>query len=863
MKNLDKLEPIDHGVVASPHTPIYKMHRYFARRPYSVFRYLVEHYSCPGSVVLDPFCGGGVTVVEALRQQRKVIGVDLDPVATFITKMEVADVNIDKLEEAFKHIEKTAKDEVNRLYFTKCPNCKREVSAEWFEWSYIFKCAKCNKEVILSKTKKIGKAVFECPHCKEEIKAFKSERKSEEIVNIKLKCSCGFKGEKTPDDHDFKKIRMIEENFERTVKKKELWYPKDEIPVGEKTREVLNQGIKCFYELFTKRNLLALATIFKEIEKIEVKKIRELMELAFTSRLFESSKLAHIKDSTVVKPGHHYWLATIPAEANVWSQFTNGYEAVLKGKKYSQKEIGNNYKEAKTFEDLKEGKTCLILNQSSTQLPFPEESVDVIITDPPYGGNVQYSELSDFWVIWLKKTLGIETLIDRTEEAIINPYQSKGLREYRELIYQVLKQCHRVLKANRWLVMTFHNRNFDVWNAIHLAAHDAGFILPEKDGMIYQPPIHAYTTTLHQQASGAMLGDFILSFERVEKLPQARMMSEVEIGSRIREIAGQAIRYHGGASLNTIYMRLIPVLLNAGLLHKIPQQDLAPYLEKYFVEKDGRWYFKENIDETGMLKPIEYVPAEARIEYLVRSLLYEKEIALEDDILNAVYSNLINADAPLYEEITRVLSRIAEKVPSKGREGWKLKERGKTSDRQKALTAWVEEIKPPQVTLTGERIYSEESDHDLVIKRLVKIGEKRGLNSHIGETEQKYKEFKEISLPMGDNIQFGLPLDAFSRIKEIDVLWLKSSSIVAAFEVEKSTTIDSGITRFRELFAAIPYHIPAYIVVPDARKEETENKIGSLANRREGLHLRIRYILFSDLMNKDVLDIDEISRKVI
>jgi DNA modification methylase len=69
LKDLDNLKPIDHAVVAKPHTPVYKMHRYFARRPWSVFRSLVEHYSNPGSIILDLFCGGGITVVELDRER--------------------------------------------------------------------------------------------------------------------------------------------------------------------------------------------------------------------------------------------------------------------------------------------------------------------------------------------------------------------------------------------------------------------------------------------------------------------------------------------------------------------------------------------------------------------------------------------------------------------------------------------------------------------------------------------------------------------------------------------------------------------------------------------------------------------------
>ena len=98
MKDLDNLRSIDHAVTAGPHMPAYKILRYFARRPWSVFRALIEHDSNPGSIVLDPFCGGGVTVVEGPRLGRKVIGVDINPPATFITRMHVEVASHEKIE---------------------------------------------------------------------------------------------------------------------------------------------------------------------------------------------------------------------------------------------------------------------------------------------------------------------------------------------------------------------------------------------------------------------------------------------------------------------------------------------------------------------------------------------------------------------------------------------------------------------------------------------------------------------------------------------------------------------------------------------------------------------------------------------
>ena len=229
-------------------------------------------------------------------------------------------------------------------------------------------------------------------------------------------------------------------------------------------------------------------------------------------------------------------------------------------------------------------------------------------------------------------------------------------------------------------------------------------------------------------------------------------------------------------------------------------------------------------------------------------------MAKMDEILQVIYSRLINSNAAEYEEIAHVVNRICVKVKGeKGKELWQLKE-----ERDKGLL----------FEMVKEKIeykYSEESDHDIVIEQLVKFGKNLGYESHIGLTEQrKDKNFRELSIPMGSNVQFGLPEIAFNKIREIDVLWVKDITIISAFEVEISSSIDSGITRFRELFAATPtLNIPVFIVIPDKRENEAKEKIGSLANRRDGLTQRIKYILFSDLLNKTEIDLTKIAKEIV
>jgi len=116
---------IQHALVANYHPPMYLMHKYWARKPANVVQEYIKHYTKPGEKVLDPFCGSGVTVIEALKTGRKAVGVDLDPVSYFITKMTGIYVDIEKLKNAFEKIKKSIENKVQKYYETQCNNCKK------------------------------------------------------------------------------------------------------------------------------------------------------------------------------------------------------------------------------------------------------------------------------------------------------------------------------------------------------------------------------------------------------------------------------------------------------------------------------------------------------------------------------------------------------------------------------------------------------------------------------------------------------------------------------------------------------------------------------------------------------------------
>ncbi|MBI4268079.1 MAG: hypothetical protein HY662_04765, partial [Chloroflexi bacterium] len=573
--------------VAQDHTPVYLIHRYYARRPHNVFSYLISHYTNPGDVILDPFMGGGVTVVEALRLKRKVIGVDINPLAWFVTREEVTNIDLMAFDGVLADMKEEVGSKINAFYQTDCHICGNgEAFAEWYEWSDVLLCPNCGKEQVLRDAKKLasrvsrkkrkpatplpsemgevdeaealGEKLYECD-CKTVLSTLTCKVIDHRLCKVKVNCpkckSRGFKTHKSPSSFDFAQYEKIKDEAEKLLP--ELFYPKDAIPPGDKTNELLTKNFTHFWQLFTPRNLLAISLLFEYVNNIQDTEQRRIWALVVSSALWRVSKHAYFKsDGRIVNAGHHYWLPDIPAETNVWHYLTTRrITAVRAGKQYSMQQIGSFYQEAQDFKDLKDNKTCLLLNKSSTSLPLSNNSVDVVITDPPFGGNVNYGELSDFCTIWLRDFIGLPSGVsDKAEETVINRTQGKGEKEYEELLFGIFKECHRVLKTDGWVVLTFHNRDPRVWMSLHRAALRAGFRLPLKEesanrGIIYQSPIVEHTTTLHQQAAGAMLGDFMLSFKRKDTVPEEIISGTLSTSEEdgLKAKTAELIQFHGGA----------------------------------------------------------------------------------------------------------------------------------------------------------------------------------------------------------------------------------------------------------------------------------------------------------------------------
>ena len=110
-------------------------------------------------------------------------------------------------------------------------------------------------------------------------------------------------------------------------------------------------------------------------------------------------------------------------------------------------------------------------NTSSTDISAPASCIDYVFLDPPFGSNLNYSELSFFG------KHGLKVLTNNKPEAIENKIQGKGINEYRDLMTACFQEAYRFLKPGRWMTVEFSNTKCSVWNNIQTALTDAGFIV--------------------------------------------------------------------------------------------------------------------------------------------------------------------------------------------------------------------------------------------------------------------------------------------------------------------------------------------------------------------------------------------------
>jgi len=503
-------EPFATDVSEGKNDPIYNAHSYHTKVPHKAIMRYILHYTEPGDIVFDGFCGTGMTGVAAQmcgdrevvmslgykvnsdgiveKQEvdeqgrtvwmsfsklgaRRTILNDISPVASFITY----NYNLSVDEEAFKQesarILNELEKETSWMYQTKHEQTDEYGKIICVAWSDVFVCPECGQEVNFWESaidREEGKVrdEFPCPYCSTVLTKRTMERawvtKFDTSIQSTIKQAKQYpifivyefnnkRHVKNPDEADLKLIDEIEK-----IDVKE-WHPLVQIPNGDKTGEPLRIGYSHVHHFYTKRNLIALSFLLSLINKSHLSR---LLKYQFDSLIIRQSKRTRLLVSYFFHGGGG-WVGT-PLSGNLYiPSFTVEVQPF---------ETWKN-RVSKTLARVREFSPCVSACTSSTDTRIPDNSLDYLFFDPPFGANLQYSELNILWESWLKLST------NKQHEAVENKSQLKGAAEYRQLMNFCFQEAYRVLKPGRWITVEFSNTRASVWNGIQTALTDSGFII--------------------------------------------------------------------------------------------------------------------------------------------------------------------------------------------------------------------------------------------------------------------------------------------------------------------------------------------------------------------------------------------------
>ena len=524
-----EIRPLKASIEAKGHTPQYKMHKYFARRPYNVFRHMIQHYTRKGDMVLDCFCGGGVTVFEAAALGRNAIGVDLNPLAAFITRMQMFNGEIDELRDFYRRFLLSAEKKYGDWYRVEFDDDRG--TALWFEWVYTVICPHCGAEIVLLEENKLSNGVYRCPNgdCaahRSGVKRVACAPAGSRPVRVRYRSDSTGKTLTRP--LGVENICAFQKYDLRRIVRDLEYKPEFPIPQNWDRRyedKLYEKGVARYSDFFTERNYALNGLLFNDIMRLRGKtgsRLNEYLYFLFSSSLRYTNKMVRVTDNweggkPTAMDKHAFWLPNQYVETNILDVLRQRAGAILRGCEYAASVLPKDIVEVGSFEDIRLRSSYMVLNRSAASLPVPDESVDAVITDPPYGSNVQYAELSVIWNAWYAIYRGLDRCVYKEEEAVVsrkNSYEgAKDENDYEELLYGVYAESARVLKPGGYLVFTFNNKNIKVWAAMLKAVARAGFYLPE-DGILFQDYIESYKNTAHLRFSGNIQGDFIYSFRK-------------------------------------------------------------------------------------------------------------------------------------------------------------------------------------------------------------------------------------------------------------------------------------------------------------------------------------------------------------
>ncbi len=583
-------EPYVADVAEGKNDPIYNAHSYHTKVPYKAIIPFIEHYTQPGDLVFDGFCGTGMTGVAAQMTGRRAILCDLSPAATFIAYNYNTPVDSAAFEAEAKRILQEVEAECGWMYETKHPD-GRVGRINYTVWSDVFICPYCGGEIVFwdaAVDQVAGKVQdeFSCPSCNAAVNKRNLDRAIEKVFDSALGKTIELtrqvpvlinysvvrqRYDKRPEANDLALIAKIE------ASEIPYWFPTYRIPEGDEARRNDPIGMTHVHHFYTRRNLWVLAAFWHRTnEKAEVSR--------------------HLK--FILTSAHHYTVRL--CRLHIGNFFGGGGGVIdkpLEGTLYMPSisvetnaiyrlELRSRVSKIFTKQHIKPA-VCISTQSSTANNGYQRDTIDYIFTDPPFGSNLMYSELNFLWEAWLR------IFTNNASEAVINQTQRKDLASYRELMTEAFVQMNQLLKPGRWITVVFHNSRASVWNAIQEALARAGFLVAQVTIMDKQKGSFKQVTS-----PGSVKNDLIINAYKPFAGFSQKLLSQAGWGLEadfVRQHLEQLpLAANVERSKEMLYSKYLAYYVQHGYQVAYNGQHFYQALPQWgLVEQDGYWFSDE------------------------------------------------------------------------------------------------------------------------------------------------------------------------------------------------------------------------------------------------------------------------------
>ena len=464
---MDDARLLPDTIKAKRSDPVYMAHAYLTKVPLPAILPFIEAFSSPGDTVADPFAGSGMTGVGAMLLGRNARLFDVSVLGRHIGTNYVNLVEPGQLREAAARVIRTTDDRLSDVYAVECSLCGSTGELAKTVWSSTVRCATCTRPVNFYRSLESAewdKREMRCPHCEGPIGS-RSAKLDEEPVVDWIRCSCS--------------ERQVEQPWSQplvTLPETDIEWP--DLEIGE-TRQMYiasalgRHGLTSTASFFSRRNVLVLGTLKSAIDATTEEALRQKLLFAFTAILTRASKRYQWSRKRPLNAANaNYYVAPVFYEWNVLDLFSRKVEAAIRSDQW----IRSHREGGPSSGGSSPGDVTYEI-ASADDLPLPDNSVDYIFTDPPFGSNIFYSDMNLFHEAWLDSTT------DPAAEAVVDRVQTGAHRSaarYEQLLTDALSECKRILQDNGCISMIFGNSAGAMWQLVQRAIREAGLqVVPE------------------------------------------------------------------------------------------------------------------------------------------------------------------------------------------------------------------------------------------------------------------------------------------------------------------------------------------------------------------------------------------------